>query len=196
MRIIRPATEPVNRARREGTARLRLTLSNMGRRTSGIALGPASGFMPHHRSGFAVATTLHPFDANLMDSPTFSLPASSPRRRPAELIYAADERVPRGALLVLGGQHAVTALAFVTYVLVTAKSAGLSLPDTQSMVAMSLLGMALCTGLQAWGGRWGSGALLAHMPNPFMVPFAATAVAIWCGNFVCNDSLRRRLGDA
>lgn len=113
-----------------------------------------------------------------MDSPTFSLPASSPRRRPAELIYAADERVPRGALLVLGGQHAVTALAFVTYVLVTAKSAGLSLPDTQSMVAMSLLGMALCTGLQAWGGRWGSGALLAHMPNPFMVPFAATAVAM------------------
>lgn len=115
---------------------------------------------------------------DLMSSQTFSLPASAPRRRPAELIYAADERVPRGALFVLGGQHAVTALAFVTYVLVTAKSAGLSLAATQSMVAMSLLGMALCTGLQAWGGRWGSGALLAHMPNPFMVPFAATAVAV------------------
>jgi xanthine permease XanP len=78
---------------------------------------------------------------------------------------------------MLSGQHAVTVMAFVTYVLIAAKSAGLSVAATQSMVALSLIGMALCTGLQAYGGRWGSGSLLAHMPNPFMVPFATAAVA-------------------
>lgn len=108
----------------------------------------------------------------------FTLPPSPTRRRPHELTFAADEPLPRGALAVLGGQHAVTVLAFVTYVLVAAKAAGLSQAATQSMVAVSLIGMALCTGLQAWGGRWGGcGALLPHMPNPFMVPFATAAVA-------------------
>lgn len=108
----------------------------------------------------------------------FRLPPSPARRRPHELTFAADEPLPSGALAVLGGQHAVTVLAFVTYVLVAAKAAGLSQAATQSMVAVSLIGMALCTGLQVWGGRWGGcGALLPHMPNPFMVPFATAAVA-------------------
>lgn len=45
--------------------------------------------------------------------PPFSLrlPASAPRQRPAELLYAADERPPNGALALLGIQHAGTALA-------------------------------------------------------------------------------------
>ncbi len=60
-------------------------------------------------------------------------------------------------------------MAFITYVLATAQIAGLDRQGTQSMVAMTLLGMALCTALQAWGGRTGSGALLVHMPNPFMI---------------------------
>ncbi|MEY2953091.1 MAG: hypothetical protein RLZZ401_1178 [Pseudomonadota bacterium] len=106
-----------------------------------------------------------------------SLSPSAARRRPPELIYAADERLPLGALAVLSGQHAVTALAFVTYVLIAAKAAGLSVAATQSVVAVSLIGMALCTALQSWGGRWGSGSLLVHMPNPFMVPFVTAAVA-------------------
>ena len=25
--------------------------------------------------------------------------------------------------------------------------------------------------LQAWGGRWGSGFLLSHVPNPFLISF-------------------------
>ena len=44
----------------------------------------------------------------------FTLPPSPMRRRPHELTFAADEPLPRGALAVLGGQHAVTVLAFVT----------------------------------------------------------------------------------
>lgn len=105
------------------------------------------------------------------------LPASDPRRRPADLVYAADERPPNGVLALLGVQHAGTALAFITYVLATAQLAGLSVAATQSMVATALLGMALCTALQAWGGRLGAGALMVHMPNPFMITFVAALVA-------------------
>src|SRR5690606_34242870 len=104
-----------------------------------------------------------------MPLPALRLPALPARRRPPDLVYAAGERPPAGALLLLGAQHAATAMAFIAYVLVAARMAGLDRVATQTMVAMTLLGMALCTALQAWGGRWGSGALLVHMPNPFMI---------------------------
>lgn len=101
------------------------------------------------------------------------LPASPVRRRPPDLVYAADEPPPTGTLLALGAQHAATAMAFIAYVLVAARMAGLDREGTQSMVAMTLLSMALCTALQSWGGRWGSGMLLVHMPSPFMIAFVA-----------------------
>lgn len=106
------------------------------------------------------------------------LPPSPSHRRPPDLLYAADEKLPQGVLWVLGGQHAITAMAFITYVLVTARIAGLDGAGTQSMVAMALIGMALCTALQAWGGRWGAGALLVHMPNPFLITFIAAMVTV------------------
>lgn len=114
--------------------------------------------------------------------PTFAgrllrLTPSPLRRRPPELVFGADDRLPRGALAVLAAQHAATAMAFITYVLATAQIAGLDQQGTQSMVAMTLLSMALCTALQAWGGRTGSGTLLVHMPNPFMITLVAALVA-------------------
>ena len=77
----------------------------------------------------------------------FSLPPSPLRRRPPDLIYAADDKVPLGPLLVLGAQHATTAMAFITYVLAAAKIAGLDRYGMQSMVTMTLIGMAICTAL-------------------------------------------------
>lgn len=112
-----------------------------------------------------------------MPLPALPLPPSRPRRRPPELVYASDERPPVGSLLVLGIQHAATAMAFIAYVLVAAHAAELDRQGTQSMVAMTLLGMALATTLQAWGGRWGAGALLVHMPNPFMIAMVTALVA-------------------
>ena len=106
----------------------------------------------------------------------FRLSPSPARRRPADWVFGADDRVPGGALWLLAGQHAATAMAFITYVLATAQIAGLDRQGTQSMVAMALLGMALCTGLQAWGGRVGSGLLLVHMPNPFVITVVAALV--------------------
>ncbi len=109
--------------------------------------------------------------------PSLRLPALPSRRRPPDLVFAAGERPPPTSLLVLAVQHAATAMAFITYVLVVARLAGLDRWGTQSMVAMTLLGMAACTALQAWGGHLGSGALLVHMPNPFMIAVGAALVA-------------------
>lgn len=97
------------------------------------------------------------------------LSTAASRRRDPDLVYAANERPPLAALLVLAVQHAGTAIALVAYVLVVAAMAGLERSATQSLVTMTLLGMALGTGLQAWGGRTGSGTLLVHIPNPFMI---------------------------
>lgn len=105
------------------------------------------------------------------------LPASPPRRRPFELIYAADEAPPAGALLLLALQHAATVLAFIAYVLAAAKIAGLSLPQTHSIVALTLLAMGTITALQAWGGRLGSGSLLVFQPDPMMITIAGAAIA-------------------
>ena len=112
-----------------------------------------------------------------MPLPALRLPPSPPRRRPTELVYAADERPPIGALLVLGVQHAGTAMAFLSYVLVAAALAGLDRAGTQTMITMTLLGMAICTTLQAWGGRWGAGTLLVYIPSASLIPFVAALVA-------------------
>ena len=105
------------------------------------------------------------------------LPPSTSVRRPPGLLYAGDESVPWTSLAVLAAQHAGTAMAFLSYVLVAASIARLDAAGTQSMVAMTLLGMAVCSALQAWGGRWGSGFLLVHIPNPFVISFVASVLA-------------------
>lgn len=63
-------------------------------------------------------------------------------------------------------QHAATAMAFIAYVLATARVAGLERADTQTLVSLTLLAMALATALQAWGGRWGAGCCWCICPTP------------------------------
>ena len=105
------------------------------------------------------------------------LPPSSPiRRRSPELIYGATETPPGRQLLTLGVQHAAAALTLITYVIAAATIAGLSIDQTQAMVAATALGMAACTALQAWGGRLGGGVMLVHIPNPLLVGLVAAVV--------------------
>ncbi|WP_144633944.1 uracil-xanthine permease family protein [Bordetella genomosp. 13] len=101
-------------------------------------------------------------------------PSSASRRRPPDLVYAADERPGTGALLGLAVQHAATALGLIAYVLASARIAGLSVQDTSSLVTATVLGMGLATFLQAWGGRTGAGALIVHMPDAIIVMIAGT----------------------
>jgi len=113
---------------------------------------------------------------NLIDTLSKFLPPSPVRRRPFDLTYAADERPPGGALALLSLQHAATAIATIAYVLASAKIADLSVPQTQIIVAVTLVGMAIGTALQSWGGRLGSGSLLIHDPDPFMIPVVVAAI--------------------
>jgi xanthine/uracil permease len=109
------------------------------------------------------------------------LPAVHIRRRPVDLMYASDERPPAGTLLGLAAQHTATALAFVAYVLATAHIANLSQEATQSLVTATVLGMAIATFLQAYGGRFGAGALIVHLPDPIVMIAAASVIALHGG---------------
>lgn len=106
------------------------------------------------------------------------LPPSRPRRRPQELSLAADESAPPSTLLPLGLQHAAMALGLSAYVLALAKGADFGIGETRTLLAVSIITMALGTGLQAWGGRIGSGALIVHIPAPLMVTQAAPILSV------------------
>ncbi|MFA7439210.1 solute carrier family 23 protein [Castellaniella sp.] len=100
------------------------------------------------------------------------LPPSPPFQRPQDLVYAGDERPPLPTLLGLGVQHMATALALIVYVLASARIGGLDAEATRSLVTATILGMALATFLQAWGGKLGAGLLLVHIPDPVLVLIA------------------------
>lgn len=114
----------------------------------------------------------------LLEALRAGLPPGSARKRPYDLAFAVDERPPLGALWLLAGQHAVTVLASIVYVLTAAQMAGLDTASSHALVAVSLIGMALCTGFQAWRGRLGSGSLMVHQPDAFAITVAASVIAL------------------
>lgn len=100
------------------------------------------------------------------------LPASRARRRPPDIVYGADDRPTGGLLMSLAGQHTIMAIALSAYAIAAARIGGLGPAETQGFLAATLLAMAGATLLQAWGGKLGAGALIVHIPDPIMVPFA------------------------
>ncbi|MGB3276971.1 MAG: solute carrier family 23 protein [Castellaniella sp.] len=74
-------------------------------------------------------------------------------------------------------QHVATALALIAYVLAAARIGQLDAATTQAMVTASILGMAVSTFLQSWGGRLGSGMLVIHMPDPLLVVLSGMLAA-------------------
>ncbi|HEY9573036.1 MAG TPA: solute carrier family 23 protein [Pusillimonas sp.] len=93
------------------------------------------------------------------------------------MVYASDDKPPALALGGLALQHCATALALIAYVLAAAKIGGLDAESTRGMVTATILGMALATFLQSWGGRVGSGMLLVHMPDPLLVVLSGMLAA-------------------
>lgn len=108
---------------------------------------------------------------------TLKLPPSRPRRRPHELSFSADEKPPLATSLTLGFQHAIMALGLLAYTLALARGASLNVDQTRDLLAVTIITMAIGTGLQSWGGRFGSGSLMIHMPSVFMVPLATPVIA-------------------
>jgi xanthine permease XanP len=98
-------------------------------------------------------------------------------KRPHDLVFAANDKPPAYALSGLALQHCATALALIAYVLAAARIGGLDAESTRSMVTASILGMAMATFLQSWGGRLGSGMLLVHMPDPLLVVISGVIAA-------------------
>jgi xanthine permease XanP len=90
-------------------------------------------------------------------------PSPPPLQAATELLYSADERPPLPTLAGLALQHVATALALIAYVLAAARIGQLDTATAQAMVTASILGMAVSTFLQSWGGRLGSGMLVIHM---------------------------------
>lgn len=107
----------------------------------------------------------------------FGLVPTPPVKRPRDLAYASMERPPLPTLAILALQHVATALALIAYVLATAHIGGLDAEATGKLVSAAILGMALSTGLQAIGGRTGSGTLLVHMPDPILVALSGMVCA-------------------
>lgn len=98
-------------------------------------------------------------------------------RRPADLLYSSDEKLPGFALTGLAFQHMATALALIAYVLASAKIGGLDANITRSLVTATIIGMAISTFLQSWGRRVGARALLVHIPDPLLVVIVGLAAA-------------------
>jgi NCS2 family nucleobase:cation symporter-2 len=92
--------------------------------------------------------------------------------KPADLIYAVDERPPVAVQSVLGLQHVCIALMSLAYPVLVTLEAGGSRLEAASVVSMSLIAMAVATLLQ--GVRWGpvgSGFLAPHITSAvFLAP--------------------------
>lgn len=87
-------------------------------------------------------------------------------RKPADIIYGVDDRPPFGVSLVLGVQHLFIAMMSLAYPVLITLEAGGSRTEASSVVSMSLIAMAVATGLQAirWGPV-GSGFLAPHITS-------------------------------
>src|SRR5690554_5425739 len=100
-----------------------------------------------------------------------------PVKRPRDLAYASTELPPPPTLAVLAVQHVATALALIAYALAAAHIGGLDAEGTRKLISATIIGMAIATGLQAWGGRTGSGTMLVHMPDPLLVALSGLVCA-------------------
>src|SRR5690606_40707222 len=107
----------------------------------------------------------------------FGLIPTPPVKRPRDLLYASAEMPPLPTLGVLAAQHLATALALIVYALTTAHIGGLDAESTRRFISATIIGMAIATVLQSWGGRTGSGTMLVHMPDPILVAVAGLVCA-------------------
>ncbi len=104
--------------------------------------------------------------------------AQRPRRRPTNLVYGLEDKVPGGPLIALSGQHAMLALTFLIYPLVAATEAGLPPAQVHTMLTACAMCIGIATMLQCARSRFGSGYLAVHVPSPGALPLAIQALAL------------------
>lgn len=100
----------------------------------------------------------------------------SKAQRPREMLYVAADRPPWPTALSAALQHALIALMFVVYSLITAEAIGLEGAALRDFVAIGILVMGLGTALNGLTTRMSAGHLLVYVPDPLtMGVFIATA---------------------
>lgn len=97
-------------------------------------------------------------------------------RKPSNILYSVNEKLPLGTLVILAIQHASLALLFLVYPLVAAAEAGLSFEDTQMLITSCIIFMALATLIECLP-RAGAGLLLIQIPNMAHLPLAVQSMA-------------------
>ncbi len=100
------------------------------------------------------------------------------KRRPADLVYGLDDKVPTPALIPLAAQHAMLALTYLLYPLVAATEAGLSGAQTQSILTACAMCIGITTIIQCSRTRFGSGYLAVHIPSAGAIPLAVQGLTL------------------
>lgn len=111
----------------------------------------------------------------------FLAPPSGPirhRRRPPDLIYGLEDKVPSSALIPLAAQHAMLALTYLLYPLVATAEAGLDETQTQAILTACAMCIGLTTIIQCARTRFGSGYLGVHVPSPGAIPLAVQSLSL------------------
>ncbi len=100
------------------------------------------------------------------------------RRRPLNLVYGLEDKVPLGPLMALSAQHAMLALTLLIYPMVAAAEAQLAPAQANAMLSACAMCIGLATMIQCARSRFGSGYLAVHVPSAGALPLAIQALAL------------------
>ena len=107
--------------------------------------------------------------------------------RPAELIYALDERPPWLQLLGLGFQHVAVICPYLVMVALVAEAAKLPREAAQSAVGLAMIAVAVMTVLQSLRvGQIGSGYLCPPVVSAIYLPSSIAAASSFGLSAVCG----------
>jgi xanthine permease XanP len=107
--------------------------------------------------------------------------------RPAELIYALDERPPWLQLLALGFQHVAVLCPYLVMVVLVVEAANLPHDTAQSAVGLSMIAVAIMTVLQSLRlAGVGSGYLCPPVVSAIYLPSSIAAAASFGFPAVCG----------
>lgn len=107
--------------------------------------------------------------------------------RPADLVYARDERPPALALLALGFQHVAVICPYLVMVALVVAAARLPHADAQNAMGLAMIAVAFHTVLQSRRlGPVGSGALCPPVVSAIYLPSAISTASSFGFSVVCG----------
>jgi xanthine/uracil permease len=89
----------------------------------------------------------------------------TPREKPREMLYVANETPDTATTLIAGFQHALVLLMVIIYVVITGKAIGLSNTELQGFVSLEIIVLGIATLIQGLTTPISSGHLIVHTPS-------------------------------